>query len=55
MAFQAYKAIASEFDPHGLKCYADTANFEIRELWYSEDLLSRADFKWLNVIITKFF
>ena len=23
MAFQAYKAIASEFDPHGLKCYAD--------------------------------
>ena len=32
-----------------------TANFEIRELWYSEDLLSRADFKWLNVIITKFF
>ena len=23
MAFQAYQAIASEFDPHGLKCYAD--------------------------------
>ena len=23
MAFQAYKAIAFEFDPHGIKCYAD--------------------------------
>ena len=23
MAFQAYKAIAFEYDPHGLKCYAD--------------------------------
>ena len=30
-----------------------TTIFKIRELWYSEDSLSRTEFRWMNAIITR--